>query len=103
MTGGALGLAEEQGLTAEFRGSRFRRVELAEDIELGGGWEIEDRLELGHEVDLAPSFEDVHTFYLSLHRVAVKVRGALFEFGEIFHRLHGSLRSEQALDIQSAK
>ncbi len=60
VAGRALALAEEDLLAALLAFGRLRRVELAEEVELRGRWEVEEFLELGHEVDLAAAFERVN-------------------------------------------
>ena len=66
---------------------RLRRIELAEDVELGRGREVQQLLELGHEVDLAAALEDVDALLRGDHGVAVEVGGALLELGEVLDRL----------------
>jgi hypothetical protein len=44
-----------------------------------GAAEIEDRLKLAHEVNLAALFEDVHAFARGLLRFAVEIGGTLLE------------------------
>ena len=60
-------------------------------------------MELRHEVHLAAAFEDVHAFARRLLGVAVKVRGALLELGEVFHGLQRALRAEEPLDVHAAQ
>ena len=78
-------------------------VQRAEQIQLGGRREIEDVHELGHEMDLAAPFQDVHAFLRGDHRVAVEIGRPLLEFGEIFHALQRPLRAEQPLDVHPAQ
>src|SRR5437773_349076 len=59
VAGGALGLAEEDRLPPHLRLAGLAWVELAVDRQLGGGREVEQLLELGHEVDLAAALERV--------------------------------------------
>ena len=99
VAGGALGLAEEQTLAAQLALGGFGRIELAEDVELGRGREIEQLLELSHEMDLAPALEDVGAFPRGVGRDAVEIGGPLLELGEVFHGLQRPLRAEEALDV----
>ena len=61
----------------------LRRIELAVDAELRRRREVEQLLELGHEVDLAAALEDVDALLGGDHRIAVEVGGALLELGEV--------------------
>ena len=92
----ALGLAEEQLLAAHLRFARLRRIELAEHVELGRRREIEQFLELRHEMDLAAALENVHALLRGNHRVAVEVGRPLFELGEVFDRLRAPAASRTA-------
>ena len=60
VAGRALRLAEEQRLAAQLGLAGLRRVELAEDVQLRRRREVEQVLELGHEVHLAAALEQVH-------------------------------------------
>ena len=82
---------------------RLRRIELAEHVELRRRREVEQRLELGHEVHLAAALEDVDALLWRLHRVAVEVGGALLELGEVLDGLQRPLRAEQPLDVHAAQ
>ena len=102
---GALGLAEEELLAAHRR--RFRRelrgVELAEEVQARGRREVEQFLDLRHEVDLAATFQRVDPLGRCRHLVAVEIGRTLLEFGEIFDGLQRPLRAEQPLDVHAAK
>ena len=104
MARGALGLAEEH---ASGRAARLRvallRIELAEDVQLRGRREVEQLLELGHEVDLAAALEDVDALLRGDHRIAVEVGGPLLELGEVLDALQRPLRAEQPLDVHAAQ
>ena len=50
---------------------------------------------------LAAAVENVHALLLRDHRVAVKIRGALLELGEVLDRFQSSLRAEDPLNINS--
>src|SRR6185436_21111931 len=67
------------------------------------GREVEERLELAHEVHLAPALEDVDALARRLLGVAVEVRGALLELGEVLDRLERALRAEEALHVDAAQ
>ena len=58
MTSATLRLTEEQRLSAQFRFARLFRVELAEHVQLGCRREVQQSLELGHEVDLAAALQN---------------------------------------------
>ena len=99
----ALGLAEEDRLAAQFLCGGFLGIELAEDVELGRRREVEQVLELGHEVDLAAALQDVDAFLRGRDRIAVEIGGPLLELGEVLDRFQGPLRAEQALDVHAAQ
>ena len=101
MTGGALGLAEEQRLAPELALGGLAGVELAEDVELGRGREVQEVLDLGHEMHLAAALQDVDALALGLDGVTVEVRRALLELREILDALHRPLRAEQPLDVHA--
>ena len=103
VAGDALGLAEEQLLAAQLALAGLGGIELAEHVELGRRREVEQVLELGHEVHLAAALEDVDALALRLHRVAVEVGGALLELGEVLDGLHRALRAEETLDVHAAQ
>jgi hypothetical protein len=65
--------------------------------------EVEQLLELGHEVHLAAALQRVDALLGGDHRVAVEVGGALLELGEVLDRLQRALRAEQALDVDAAQ
>jgi len=52
---------------------------------------------------LAPAVQNVHALLRGDDRVAIEIRGALLEFGEVFDGLQRPLRSEEALNIDSAQ
>src|SRR6266404_867653 len=103
MAARALALAEEDLLSAHFGWRRLGGNELAEQVELGRGREVQYFLEVGHEVDLASPLERVHALLRSDHDVAVEIGSALLELGEILDRLQGTLRAEQPLDVHAAE
>src|SRR5690606_25816100 len=79
------------------------RVQLAEDIQLRCGREVQQLLDLGHVMHLVSALEDVDAFLESDDWVAIKVSRALFELGEILNRLEGSLTAEQPLYVYAAQ
>ena len=78
--------AKEQLLTTHFGGIRFSGIELPIDTELRSRRKIEYLLKLGHSMYLTAAIENVHAFLLRDHRITVKIRGALLEFGEVLDR-----------------
>ena len=72
-------------------------------VELRRRREVEDALELAHEVHLTAALEDVHALGLRLHRIAVEIGGALLELGKVFHCLERALGAEQPLHIHAAQ
>ena len=64
---------------------------MAEDVELGGGREVEQLFKLRHRVNLAAAFEDVQALLGGDDRVAVEVGGPLLELGEVLDRLQRPL------------
>ena len=62
-------------------GSEFHRREF------GRRRKIHQFLELGHEMDLTAAIQRIYAFFGGDHGIAVKVRGALLKFGEIFDAL----------------
>src|SRR5690606_38483050 len=64
---------------------------------------VQERLDLGHEVDLTAALEHVHALLRRDHRIAVEVGRALLELGEVLDGLEGALRAEQALDVHAAQ
>jgi len=101
MAHGTLGLANEQLLPMHLSLGGQRRVELAVDVELGCGREVEDVHDLAHEVNLAAALEDVDALLGGDNRVAVEVRRALLELGEVLDRLQSALGAEEALDADA--
>ncbi len=100
----ALALAEEHFLRRSSRTrSPGRDRACRRTVELRRRREVEQRLELGHEVDLAAALEDVDALLRRDHRIAVEVRGALLELGEVLDRLERALRAEQPLDVHAAE
>src|SRR5262249_164333 len=65
------------------------------------GREVEQLLELGHGLDLMAAVEDVDALLDGGDEVAVEVRAALLELGEVLDGLHGPLRAEDALDVDA--
>ena len=100
---GAARLAEKQLLSSHFRFGRFFRFELAVNTEFRRRRKIQDRLELGHEVDLASPFQDIDALLGGNDRVAVEISRPLFELGKVLDALQCPLRAEQALDIHAAQ
>src|ERR1700691_6361975 len=103
MAARALALAEENLLPTHFCRCRLGGIELAKQVELGRGREVQDFLEVGHEVHLAAALERIHALLRRVHDVAVEIGGALLELGEILDRLEGSLRAEQPLNVHAAE
>ena len=103
VAGRALALAVEHRLAAQLCLRGLRRIELAEHVECGRGREIQDVLELRHEMHLAAALQDVDALLRRDHRVAVEVRGALLELGEVLDGLQRALRAEQPLDVHAAQ
>ena len=79
MTRAALRLSEEEGLPADFGRGRFLRIQRAIHSQLRRRREVEQRLELGHELDLTAALEWIHSFFGGDHRIAVEVGGTLLE------------------------
>src|ERR1700682_3171006 len=81
----------------------MRGIEFAIDTKLGCRREIQELLDLAHHVHLAPTVQNVDAFFLCDDGIAIEVRRALLELSEVFHRLQRSLRSEEALNIDSTQ
>jgi len=92
MAARALALAEEDFLSPHL-GCVACRNELAKNVKLGrrGKSSISWK---SHEVHLASALERIHTFLRGDHSIAVEIRRALLEFGEILDRLQGTLRTK---------
>src|SRR5262245_57951318 len=103
VTDRAVRLAEEERLAAQLRLAGLRRVETAIDVKLRRGRKVEQFLHLGHEMNLAAALQRVDAFLGGDDLVAVEVSAALFELGEVFNRSQSALRTEEALDIDSAQ
>src|ERR1035437_4729131 len=103
MTGGATGFPVKNGFATQFAGTGLGGIKLAVDVQFGRRREIEQRQELRHKMDLRASFKNIDPLLGCHALIAVEVCGALFKLGEILHRLEGSLRAEQTLDVQSAE
>jgi hypothetical protein len=103
MAGRALRLPEEQRLPTELRRGGLLGVELAEDVELRRRREVQDLLELAHEVDLASALQDVDALLTGDHVVPVEIGTALLELREVLDRLQCPLRAEEPLDIDPAQ
>ena len=103
MTFGAAPPIEEHLLSGQFGSCRLLWVELSEQIELRCGREVEDRHELGHEVDLAAPLQDIHALLRGDHVIAVKVSRPLLKLGEILDALQRPLGAEQPLDVHAAQ
>src|ERR1035437_7550612 len=101
MTGGATGFPVKNGFATQFAGPGLGGIKLAVDVQFGRRREIEQRQELRHKMDLRASFKNIDPLLGSHAMIAVEVCGALFELGEILHRLQGSLRAEQTLNTYS--
>ena len=99
----ASGLAVEERLALEFGSGCPRRVQCSVYVEFGGRWEVEDLLKLGHEMNLAPPFQDIDSLFGRNHRVAVKVCGALLKLGKILDALQCPLGTEQPLNINPSQ
>src|SRR6266446_2244998 len=99
----ALALAEEDLLAAHLGGRRFAGNELAKNVKLGRRWKVQHLLEIGHEVHLTSALERIHTFLRGDHSIAVEIRRALLEFGEILDRLQSTLRTEEPLNVHAAE
>ena len=54
-------------------------------------------------MDLRASFKNINPLLGGHALIAVKVCGTLFELGKIFHRLKGSLRAKQALELNISR
>jgi hypothetical protein len=52
---------------------------------------------------LTAALQDVHALPLRLLGVAVEIRGALLELGEVLDGLHRALGAEEALDVHAAQ
>ena len=91
MATGAVGFAEEQGLSAHLGFGGLFRIQLAVETELGGRREVQERLELCHEVHLATPFQDVGSFFRGDHRIPIEVGSPLLKLCEVFDASHGSL------------
>ena len=100
---GAGRFAEEEVLPALFRRGGFLRVHLAVNPQLGCRREIQEFLELRHEMHLAPPFENVGPFFCPDHMIAVEVGPPLLKLREILHALERPLRAEEPLDVEAAQ
>src|SRR5262245_53160731 len=96
-------LAEKELLAPLLGGRAFLRVELSKDVELGRGREIQERLELGHEVDLTAALENIDALLRSEDGIAVEVGRPLFELREVLNASEGPLRPEQPLLMHTAQ
>ena len=74
-------------------------VQFAVNTQLGCRWEVQEFLELRHEVDLAAPFKNVGPFFCPDHMIAVEVGTSLLKLCEILHALQRPLRAEQPLDV----
>ena len=86
-----LRLAEEEGFSPPFCLVRHRRVEAPEHVQLRRWREVEQVLELAHEMHLAAALEGIDAFARGARAVAVEVGGALLELGEILDALQRPL------------
>ena len=77
------------------------RVQLAENVQLRRGREIQKSLKLGHEMHLAAALQDIEALFGADDRISVEIGRALLELGEVLHGFQGPLGSEQALDVHS--
>ena len=82
---------------------RLRRIEPAEDVQLRRRREVEEVLELAHEMHLAAALERVDALARGAGMVAVEVGGALLELREVLDALERALRSEQTLHADAAQ
>jgi hypothetical protein len=96
-------LAEEDLLAAQLLGGGKRRVQAAKDIELRSRREVQQRLELAHEVNLTATLENVDPLLGRDDRVTVEVGRALLELREVLDALQRALRAEQPLDVHSTQ
>ena len=103
VAGGALRFAKKQFLPAQLALAGFPRIELAINPEFGCGWEVEQRLELCHRVDLTSTLQRINSLLRGDDGIAVEVCRALLELGEVLDRLERALRAEEPLDIHSAQ
>ncbi len=105
VAGRALGLAEEQRLAAHSRVSvAFFGSSLPSTFELRGRREVEQVLELGHEVDLAAAFQRVDALARgrrpwSPSKYAARCSNSVKSSID----LQGPLRAEQPLDVHAAQ
>ena len=104
MARGAVRLAEKQFLAAHLRLASPSPDRVCRSIpSFGAGREVQQLLELGHEMDLAATVEDVHALLAGDHGVAIEVRGALLELGEVLDGLQRALRAEESLHVHAAE
>ena len=90
MTGGALPLAKEHLFAAPFALGGPGGIQPPLRRELRGRRKVEHVLHLGHMRDL-DAIQDHQALLHGMDRIAVKVRGPLFELGKILHRAQAAL------------
>jgi hypothetical protein len=71
-------------------------------IQFGSREKVEHVLHLRHVAHLN-AIKDIHPFLARMNFVAVKVRGALFEFREVLHGAQASLRTMNLLAVDASK
>ena len=77
-------------------GRELRGVELAEEVQARGRREVEQVLDLRHEVDLAAALQGIDPLGRSRDLVAVEVGGPLLELGEVLDRSSAPVASRTA-------
>src|SRR5262245_49676892 len=98
-----VGFAEKHGLSVQLGFGGLFRIQLAINTQLGGWREVQEFLELGHEMHLAATFQYVDAFFRGDYRIPVEVGGALLKLSEIFDASERSLRAEQTLDVHATQ
>ncbi len=103
MAPGAGRLAVEQLFATQFLLAGLARIEPPLHIQLRCRGEVQQRLELTHEMHLTATLEHVHPLLGGDYRITVEVGGALLELGEVLDGLQRPLRAEQPLDVHPAQ
>lgn len=103
MATGARRFAEEQVLPSLLRRGGALGIHLAVKPKLRCRGEVQECLDLCHEMHLAAWFEHVDPLLCRDHRIAIEVGRALVELRKILHTLHRPLRSEQPSDVRAAQ
>ena len=99
----AFAFSEKYFLAAELGISGLVLTKLAEDVQLRRGWEVQNRLEFRHEVNLTSTFENIYSFLGGDDGVAVKICRSLLKLGKVLDAFKRSLRTEQPLDVYASK